>query len=114
LLVPRDKWKENNMLMWTASWAPAPGKGREAIAWVKETLAAGNQAVRPARPYEVLIEVFGEAGRICAYGGFQDMAQLERWRDWLRTEQVAALAKRSADEGLFVPGSRRDVVQETV
>jgi hypothetical protein len=101
------------MLLWTASWRPAPGKGNEATAWVKELLAAGNQAVGPARPYEVLTEVFGEAGRVYAFGGFKDWDELAKWQAWLRTEQVAALAKRSADAELFVPGSRRDVVLET-
>ena len=62
------------MLVWIASVQPERGKGRELLAWCKEAAAAINQGFGPARPAEVLTELFGEQGRIHIAMGLKDLA----------------------------------------
>jgi hypothetical protein len=102
------------VFIWMASLQPERGKRGEALVWAKEYAAAINAGVSPIRPAEVLVEVFGEHGRIYMAGGYRDWDHIQRWRDWASTNEVAvALLNRGNEAGLFVAGSRRDTLLET-
>ena len=102
------------MLLWITTLRPERGKQGAAVAWAKECIPLINQAIEPVRPVEVFAEVFGNAGLIYFVGGYRDWAHIQKHRDWAATDQKAlAILRRSADEGLFVHGTRKDIVLES-
>jgi len=101
------------MYTWVASLKAADGKGRESVACLKEACAYLNQHCPPAQPWTVAREVFGEHGTLIVIAGFNSLADIERIRAWSATDEgYAAILKKFA--GLFVAGSRRDWVLESV
>jgi hypothetical protein len=102
------------MLLHIRSFRPTRGKNTATLAWAKEVASVFDKSIGPARPTEVLTELFGENGRIYWLVWWQDWTQYERWRAWTRTDQAwAALAKQSVEQDLTIEDSWKDVLLET-
>ena len=102
------------MLLHIRSFRPQLGKNAEALAWAKEVGSVFDKEIGPARPTEVLTELFGENGRVYWLVSWRDWAQYERWRVWARTDQAwMALIRRNAEQMLTIPESWKDTLLET-
>jgi hypothetical protein len=102
------------MYLWVGTYKSAPGKAREAVAWLKESADYLNKAFSPAAPWQVYSALFGDPNLLYITSGWNSLADLERFRAWSRTdEQWLALLRKGSDQAVVDLASTRYWVLES-